>query len=339
MPLLSWIAIAFCLSQSAILSGLNLGLFSLSKLDLQVEATKGDPRALRLLQVREDANYALVTILWANVGVNVLLALLSDSVMGAVAAFLFSTVVITILAEIIPQSLFTRRALSLGSRLVPLLRVYQVLLYPIARPTAWALDLWLGGEDIRYIRERDMRQMIRLHMESAASDIAEVEGQGALNFLDIDDTLVDVEGEVIDPASIVQLAFEGGRPIFPPIAPTPDDTFLRAIHCSGRTWVVLVDANDEPRLVLQVNDFVREALFAPDSFNPYRHCHRPILTFDPRQRLGELIPRFRVKPGGETRDIVEDDVILYWGDTPRILTGSDILGRLLRGIAAPPFSQ
>jgi metal transporter CNNM len=339
MLLLTWIGIAFCLSQSAILSGLNLGLFSLTRLDLKVAIEKGDPRARRLMQVREDANHALVTILWANVAVNVLLALLSDSVMGAVGAFFFSTVVITLLAEIIPQSLFTRHALTLAAKLTPVLRVYQILFYPIARPTAWVLDLWLGGEDIRYIRERDMRQVIRLHMESAESDIAHVEGQGALNFLDIDDTVVDDEGEIIDPASVIQLDFDGGRPIFPRIEPSPDDEFLRAIHSSGMTWVVLVDAETEPRLVLQVNDFVREALFAPDIFSPYRHCHRPILTRDPKQRLGELIPRFRVKPGGEARDIVEDDVILFWGDTPRILTGTDILGRLLRGIAAPPFSR
>ncbi len=339
MLLLTWIAIAFCLSQSAILSGLNLGLFSLTKLDLELEVKKGDPRAQRLMQVREDANYALVTILWANVAVNVLLALLSDSVMGAVAAFVFSTIVITLLAEIVPQSLFTRHALSLGARLVPILRAYQILFYPIARPTAWALDLWLGGEEIRYIRERDMRQMIQLHMESAESDIAQVEGQGALNFLDIDDTRVDAEGEIVDPASVIQLDFDGGRPIFPAIEPSANDEFLRNIHRSGKTWAVLVDANEEPRLVLQVNDFVREALFASDTFSPYRHCHRPILTRDPKQRLGELIPRFRVKPGGETRDIVEDDVILYWGDPPRILTGTDVLGRLLRGIAAPPFPR
>src|SRR5690606_17319642 len=125
MDLFTWIAILFCLSQSAMLSGLNLGLFSISKLELEVEAKKGHAGAKRVLGVRQDANLALVTILWGNVGVNVLLALLSGSMMTGVAAFLFSTVVITIFAEIIPQAYFTRHALRVAALLVPVLRVYQ----------------------------------------------------------------------------------------------------------------------------------------------------------------------------------------------------------------------
>jgi metal transporter CNNM len=145
MDLFTWIAILICLSQSAMLSGLNLGVFSISKLELEVEAKKGHAGARRLLEIRQDANFALVTILWGNVGVNVLLALLSGSVMNGVAAFLFSTVVITVFAEIMPQAYFTRHALRLAALLVPVLRLYQILIYPVARPSAWVLDAWLGG--------------------------------------------------------------------------------------------------------------------------------------------------------------------------------------------------
>ena len=63
---LTWIGILLCLSQSAMLSGLNLGLFSLSKLELQVEAKCGNRRAQRVLAVREDVHFALMTILWAK---------------------------------------------------------------------------------------------------------------------------------------------------------------------------------------------------------------------------------------------------------------------------------
>ncbi len=128
MTLLTWLGVLFCLSQSAILSGLNLGLFARSKLELELAAGRGDKRAARVLHMREDSNFALVTILWSNVGVNVMLALLSGSVMGGVAAFLFSTVVITIFAEIIPQSYFSRHALRVASVLYPVLRCYQILI-------------------------------------------------------------------------------------------------------------------------------------------------------------------------------------------------------------------
>ena len=333
MILLIWAGIILCLSQSATLSGLNLGLFSIGKLELEVEAKKGNPRATRVLGLRKNANFALVTILWGNVAVNVLLALLSGSVMTGVIAFLFSTVVITIFAEIIPQSYFSRNALKMASLLAPVLRTYQFLLYPVARPTAWVLDRWLGGEEIRFFREQDLRRVIRLHMEASDSEIARVEGQGAINFLELDDVPMDDEGEPVDPESVVELPFVSGKPVFPKIKSQPDDPFLVDVNKSGKSWVVIVDPDRDPQLVLRTEDFIREALFSPERFRPLRHCHRPIIVRDEKKKLGELITRYRVRQGDPTDDIVEDDVILLWSDDKRVVTGTDILGRLLRGIA------
>lgn len=334
MTLLTWIGVLACLSQSAMLSGMNLGLFSLSKLELNVEARKGDARARRVLALREDANLILVTILWGNVGVNVILALLSGSVLGGVMAFLFSTVIITVFAEIIPQAYFTRNALRVASLLAPVLAVYRVLLYPVARPTAWALDVWLGGEEIRYFRERDLRQLIHLHMDATDSEIDRVEGQGALNFLELDDVPLAEEGEPVDPDSVLQLPFDGGRPVFPRIRPAADDAFLQAVNRSGKPWVVIVDENREPRLVLNADSFIRDAMFGSGEFRPNAYCHRPIVAGERKATLGSLIQRYRVRPG-RAEDIVEDDVMLLWDERPRILTGTDIMGRLLRGIARP----
>jgi CBS domain containing-hemolysin-like protein len=96
----------------------------------------------------------------------VLLALLSGSILTGVAAFLFSTVVITLFAEIAPQAYFSRHALPIAAALAPVLRVYPLLLYPIARPTAWVLDRWLGGEEIRFFRERDSTATARSSLPS-----------------------------------------------------------------------------------------------------------------------------------------------------------------------------
>lgn len=338
IALASWIVILICLSQSAIFSGLNLGLFSLSRLELQVEARNGNRHAHRVLRLREDSNFALVTILWGNVSVNVLLALVSGSLLTGLAAFLFSTVVITVFAEIMPQAYFSRHALWVSGLLAPVLRFYQFVFYPVARPSAWLLDRWLGGEPITYLRERDLRRMIQLHMETSGTEISRVEGQGALNFLDIDDVPLDDEGEPIDPESVIQMTFEDGHPIFPPIEPTPEDPFLQRIDRSRKRWVVIVDQDGSPQLVISSGDFIREALFEPDRFNPYRHCHRPIILRDGARQLGALIRRFQIKPPEIGNDILEEDVILLWIDRPRVLTASDILGRLLRGIAVPPES-
>ncbi|MDH5465656.1 MAG: DUF21 domain-containing protein, partial [Thiovulaceae bacterium] len=140
MDLASWLGILFCITQSAMFSGLNLAFFSLSKLRLQVEVSNGSVSARKVLKMREDSNHLLTTILWGNVGVNVLLTLLSNSVMVGVTAFLFSTFIITFFGEIIPQAYFSRHALKMASLLLPLFNVYRILLWPLAKPSAWALD-------------------------------------------------------------------------------------------------------------------------------------------------------------------------------------------------------
>jgi len=71
-----WIGILFCISQSAMFSGLNLAFFSISKLKLEIEVKNNNSHALKIAKLREDSNFLLTTILWGNVGINVLLTLL-----------------------------------------------------------------------------------------------------------------------------------------------------------------------------------------------------------------------------------------------------------------------
>jgi metal transporter CNNM len=332
METLTWLGIVLCLSQSAMLSGSNLAYFTLSKMRLEMETAGGNPLAAQVLAMRQDANFLLVTILWGNVAVNVLLALLSNSVLAGVLAFVFSTVVITIVGEIIPQAYFSRHALRMAGLLGPLLRTYQWVLYPVARPTAMILDRWLGKEAISYYSERDLEEIIRMHAQSSETDIDHIEGRGAINFLAIDDLPVSEEGERIDPLSIVSVPFVDARPVFPIVTNGSDDRFLQRINRSGRKWVVLVDEAGEPRLTLNADTFLRDALFNQEHFNPHRHCHRPVMVRSEAVCLGEILPRLKVHPQRSGDDVIDQDIILLWGGIKRVITGSDILGRLLRGI-------
>jgi metal transporter CNNM len=332
MTVVVWIGIALCISQSAMFSGLNLAFFSISKLYLELEAANHNASAQRVLALRKDSNFLLVTILWGNVSVNVLLALLSDSVLAGVVAFLFSTVVITILGEIMPQAYFSRHALLMASKLSPVLRFYQIVLFVVAKPTALVLDRWLGPEAIGFLREKDIRELIKMHINNPETEIDQVEGRGALNFLSIDDLPLAAEGEVIDPKSIIKLEFRGNRPVMPSIKSSSSDTFLKRIYSSGKKWIILTDLEDNPRMVLESDSFLREAIFDEGTFKPYSHCHRPIIIKNGKIRLGETISRLKVYPDHRGDDVVDEDVILLWGEEKRIITGSDILGRLLRGI-------
>ena len=75
-------------------------------------------------------------------------------------------------------------------RLAPVLKVYRVLLFPVAKPTAIILNWWLGREEITFLRERDFRAFITKHVGAVDADVNQLEAIRALNFLDLDDILV-----------------------------------------------------------------------------------------------------------------------------------------------------
>jgi metal transporter CNNM len=327
-----WIGIAFCITQSAIFSGLNLAIFNISKLRLEVEAAGGNSDAVELLAWRQDSNLTLATVLWGNVTINVLLTLLSDSVLAGIGAFVFSTIVITLFGEIFPQAYFSRNALRMASRLTPLLKLYQVVIFPLAKPTAIVLNWWLGPEGITLLRERDFRAFITKHVGATGADVGQLEAIGALNFLDLDDIIVADEGEAVDPRSVITLPVQNGRPLMPSFERSPNDPFLRQLNASGKKWVIIVDNFGRPSFVLDAHHFLRDSLFNVASVDSEVHWHRPIIVTDLRIPLGSVIGRMKVKPEHPEDDVVDDDLILVWGEQKRIITGADLLGRLLRGI-------
>jgi hypothetical protein len=328
----TWAGIAACILQSALFSGLNLAVFSLSMLRLQIETDGGNKDAARVLELRRNANQILATIIWGNVSTNVLLTLLSDSVLAGLGAFIFSAFAITLLGEIFPQAYFSRNALAMTARFLPFLQFYRVVLFPLARPTAMVLDWWLGAEGFAYMHERDIRQLIARHV-TAGGEISRLEATGAQNFLDLDDVPVGDEGEVVHAESILSLPIANQRCVLPTFRPAPDDPFLRQVDASGKKWVIVTDTLGEPVFVLDAHHFLRDALFNQLENDPTAYWHRPIIVRDPRTRLGEVIGRMKVVPERSGDDVIDNDLILVWSAERRIITGSDLLGRLLRGIA------
>jgi metal transporter CNNM len=327
-----WLGIVLCVAQSAAFSGLNLAVFSLSQLRLQLEADAGNADAASVLALRNDSNRVLSTIIWGNVSTNVLLTLLSDSVLAGVYAFLFSAIAITLLGEIFPQAYFSRNALRMTSRFLPFLNFYLFVLYPLAKPTAMVLDAWLGKEGITYLAEKDVRSLLARSAVSGG-DIGRIEAAGAQNFLDLDDLLVSKEGEPVDPQSIISLPLANGRCILPKFARSPDDPFLRQVDASDKKWVIVTNPVGEPVFVIDSHHFLRDALFDQLDTDPSTYWHRPIIVRDMKTCLGSVIGQMRVVVERPGDDVFDNDLILVWGPQKRIITGSDLLGRLLRNIA------
>ncbi|MFQ3250771.1 MAG: metal transporter CNNM [Glaciecola sp.] len=330
-----WLAIAFCITQSAIFSGLNIAFFSLSRLQLEVETKQGNENAATILAMREDSNFLLSTILWGNVSINVLLTLLSDSVLVGVYSFLFSAVAITFLGEIFPQAYFSRNALRVASKLTPIIKFYQVLLYPVAKLTALILDGWLGREGITYFREKELSALIHAHVESEETDVEHVRGIGALNFLQIDKVTVNQEGELLDPKSMIKLPCKLDLPILPEKGTPEYDEFVSNVNASGHKWVLLLSEEEQPLLMIDADGFIRSTLDESIKEDAYSFCHRPLIVHNEHTTLGDALQRLKVAHAlsPQSEDVLHSDVILVWSSvSPRVITGADILGRLLKGI-------
>jgi len=330
----TWVGIFLCLTQSAMFSGLNLAFFSFTRLRLEVEAEASHSRgASKVLKMREDSNFLLTTILWGNVGINVLLTLLSESVMAGVISFLFSTILITLFGEIVPQAYFSRNSLKMASLLSPVLRFYQFLLYPFAKPSALLLDKWLGKESVQYFAEKNIKLFLHKHVEGAESEIDFIEGTGAINFLSLDDIPVLQEGEEITPDSIISLPVKNGVILFPDYKASPEDPFIKQINSSGERWVIIADEENEPVSVLDADGFIRAELFCDDCRTIEDFCHFPLVIKDDQTNLGMVLKELRSKVDDHSDAPIEKDITLYWSqEVKRIITGADIFGRLLKGI-------
>lgn len=328
--ILSWMLIAVLLVQSGTFSGLNLAMFGISALRLKVLSDSGNEQAIALMEMRNDSNFLLTTILWGNVATNVLLTQVSDSVMAGGATFIFSTFVITFGGEIIPQAYFSRHALKAASLMAPLLRFYQFLLYPLAKPSAWMLDAWLGKESIDFVSEEELRTTVMAHAKQGTSEISAIEGVGAVNFMDMDDLLLTEEGSPIDPDSIIFLPFENGKPCFPACSVDKEDQFLTQVMTSGAGWILLAPEGQSPCLAMDASAYLRATLSRDGATDPLEFCHEPILVHDESTRLVQVLGQFE---HGDRYEILVRHVVVLWANEKRIITGADILGYLMRGIA------
>ncbi|MFT6861869.1 MAG: metal transporter CNNM [Akkermansiaceae bacterium] len=334
MEYLTWLGIFFCLIHSAVFSGCNLAFFSLGRLRLEAEAQRGNKSAHKVLNLRQDSNLLLCTILWGNVSANVLLALLSDSALNGLYGFLFSTIGITFFGEIMPQAYFSRNALKVGGLLSPVIRFYQILLYPITKPCAILLDGWIGPEGPSFFDERDIEIILERHIDEEDSEISANEGQGALNFLDLDDRKIIKEGSELGPETIYQFPTKFDLSILPSPDTAEGRDFIESLKKHPHRWAIIINESQEPVIVMDTTKFLCDLNVEGDATDPYAQCHRPIVVTEEETYLDSVLGEFVVEAEDLHDHVVDRDVVLYWTtDHKRIITGADIFGRLLKGIA------
>ena len=172
---------------SALFSGLTLGLMSLSTYELKRKMDLGNKDALKVYPIRKDGNLLLCTLLIGNVAVNSILAIFLGSIATGVVAAFTATALIVVFGEITPQAIFTRFSLKLGAKLAWLVRIFEIILFPVCWPIAKLLDRVLGDEIATVYSKRELMKIVEEHEDSKDSDVKEEEERiikGALTFAD-----------------------------------------------------------------------------------------------------------------------------------------------------------
>ena len=162
------------------------------------------------------------------------------------------------------------------------------------------------------------------------SNTEHVKVKGAMDSPDFNSLLLRKPGKIIDAKCIVQLPFVDNQPVFSAIKGSCDDPFLNRIHKSNSKWIIITDPKGIPQYALHANKFLRSAIFAKSNPDPLAFCHRPIIVQDPDMRLGEVIAHLRVHSKNQEHETIDNEIILYWGDEKRLITGADVLNSLLR---------
>jgi metal transporter CNNM len=171
--------ITVLLSCSALFSGLNLGLMSLDKTELEILKNSGTPRekkyAKSIAPLRRRGNHLLCTILLGNVLVNNTLTILLDDLIGTGYLAIFgATAAIVIFGEIIPQAVCSRYGLAIGAKTVWFTWLFIVLTFPVSYPISKILDLILG-EEMGTVYNRDrLRELIRVTGTDLVKDEVEI---------------------------------------------------------------------------------------------------------------------------------------------------------------------
>ncbi|KAI5559684.1 hypothetical protein BDE02_17G129400 [Populus trichocarpa] len=141
-----WTYLIICMalvSFAGLMSGLTLGLMSLTVVDLEVLIKAGQPQerknAEKILPIVKNQHLLLCTLLIGN----------------------------ALAMEIIPQAVCSRYGLSIGAKLSIVVRFIVVVLFPLAYPISKLLDWILGEKHSALLRRAELKTLVDMHGNEA----------------------------------------------------------------------------------------------------------------------------------------------------------------------------
>ncbi|XP_073526195.1 uncharacterized protein [Phyllobates terribilis] len=155
---------------AGIMSGLTLGLMSISLVDMEILKQSGTPtekkQAATILPVLQKQHQLLVTLLLCNAAAMEALPIYLDKLFNQYVAIILSVTFVLAFGEVIPQSICTRYGLAVGANFICLVRVLMVICCPIAYPIGKVLDFLLGHNEALF-RRAQLKALVSIHSQEA----------------------------------------------------------------------------------------------------------------------------------------------------------------------------
>jgi metal transporter CNNM len=144
---------------------------SLDIKDLQRKAKLGNINAKRVLPLRQNAHLTLAAILLTNIAAVSATSLVLESIFVGIVAGIIATLTTVIFGEIIPQALFSRRALTYCARFRPAMYFMIYASYPISKPLQLLLDSLFKSEGAHLQSRHELGIMISEHLGHEESEL------------------------------------------------------------------------------------------------------------------------------------------------------------------------
>ena len=168
------IYVAICIGLvifAALMSGLTMALMSLDQMNLSILSISGTQteqgQARKLSPLLKRRHLLLVTLLVGNAAAMEALPIFLDKIVPEFIAIILSVSFVLVFGEIIPQALFTKYRLYIGSTLSPLVWILPIVALPVTFPIAVILDCCLGTDHPTIYRRAELKELTKQHLIDA----------------------------------------------------------------------------------------------------------------------------------------------------------------------------
>lgn len=141
-----------CVCTGGLMSGLTVGLASINRLSLEIEAKKDEnvaKSAVKIFNVIDRFHWMLVTLLFCNALAMEALPLALDKLVPEWAAILCSVIGVLFFGEIIPQAMCTGpKQIKIAEHMCPIVLFLMYITFPVTWPIGKLLDYLMGEHKI-----------------------------------------------------------------------------------------------------------------------------------------------------------------------------------------------